>query len=224
MNQLIKTSGIAYLLIFLCGFYANFAILESLVEFNDPITTTTNIIKNHSQFGYGLIGFVIMVIFDLILVWSLFKITITVSKRLSSLASLFRLLHALLFILGLICLFEVYMETSGAMYSDTLQHEIFTSLVYFDVFWTIGLLFFAVHLIILGYLILKSVNIPDVLGILLFLASIGYFVDSLAKLFFEGYDHLKSYFEILVILTGVIGELSFTIWLLVKGLKKQHTC
>ena len=223
MNQIIKTSGIAYLLIFISGFYANFAILESLVDFKDPITTTTNIITNHSQFGNGLFGFAVMVIFDLLLVWSLFKITFNVNKLLSYVASLFRLLHALLFILGLIYLFEVYMKTSGVMNSDSLQHEIFTSLVNFDLLWTIGLLFFAVHLSLLGILVIKSVNIPKVLGILLFLASIGYFVDSLAKLFFESYNHFKSYFEILVILTGVIGELSFTIWLLLKGFKKT-TC
>ncbi len=220
MRQVFKISGIAYLLIFIAGFYANFAILESLVDLKDPITTTTNIINNHIQFGYGLIGFVVMVFFDLLLVWSLFKITVTVSKRLSYLASILRLLHALIFIIGLIYLFKIYLQTSNAINSNPLQEEIMILLVNFDILWTIGLLFFAIHLLILGYLGLKSSTIPSTLGILLIMAALGYFIDSSAKLFLENYSQFKSYFEMGVILTGLIGELSFTIWLFFKGFKK----
>ena len=70
MKQLGKISGIAYVMIFLAGFYANFAILESLIDSSSPSITTANFINNHSQFGNGLIGFMVMLFFDLVLVWA----------------------------------------------------------------------------------------------------------------------------------------------------------
>ena len=63
MKQLAKISGIAYLMIFLAGFYANFAVLESLIDSSNPSITTTNFINNHSQFGNGLLGFLSNVVF-----------------------------------------------------------------------------------------------------------------------------------------------------------------
>ena len=75
MKQIAKISGIAYVMIFISGFYANFAVLESLIDFTNPSITTTNFINNHSQFRNGLLGFLVMLIFDVLLVWSLFSLT-----------------------------------------------------------------------------------------------------------------------------------------------------
>ena len=46
MKQLRKISGIAYVMIFLAGFYTNFAVLESLIDSSNPSITTTNFINN----------------------------------------------------------------------------------------------------------------------------------------------------------------------------------
>lgn len=87
MKQIAKISGIAYLMIFLSGFYANFSVLESLVDIHSPTVTLTNFVSGHSQFGYGLLGFVVMLFFDVLLVWSLFYLTQSVSRNLSFVAS-----------------------------------------------------------------------------------------------------------------------------------------
>ena len=91
----------------------------------------------------------------------------------------------------------------------------------FDTLWTVGLLFFGIHLILLGYLVIKSTYIPKTLGLLLILAAIGYIIDGMAKLFMSNYIDYKDIFEIIVIMPSVIGEFSFTVWLLIKGFKKQ---
>jgi hypothetical protein len=65
MKPLAKISAIAYLMIFLTGFFANFAVLESLIDPSNPSITTVNFINNHSQFGNGLIAFVVMLFFNL---------------------------------------------------------------------------------------------------------------------------------------------------------------
>jgi hypothetical protein len=221
MKQITKISGIAYLMIFITGFYANFAVLESLIDSNNPLITTTNFIANHSQFGNGLLGFAIMLFFDALLVWSLFSLTKSTSKNTSYIASFFRLLHALFFGVSFFKLFQIYQLTNIAESSIELQHQVTKLLSDFDILWTIGLLFFGIHLIVLGYLVLKSTYIPKALGILLVLAAFGYIIDGMAKLSMSNYDDYKSIFEVIVILPTVTGELSFTIWLLIKGLKKN---
>ncbi len=72
----------------------------------------------------------------------------------------------------------------------------------------------------MGYLAIKSNIIPNLISGLLIIASLGYFIDSSARLLYSGYDDYQSFFETGVLLTGALGELSFTVWLLYKGFKK----
>jgi ABC-type multidrug transport system permease subunit len=95
-------------------------------------------------------------------------------------------------------------------------------MLFFDAFnytWLIGLVFFAIHLFVLGYLIFKSGYMPKFLGILLIIAAIGYLIDSLANFLLSNYSDYKNLFMLIVIVPGIIGELSLTFWLLFKGVK-----
>ena len=85
--------------------------------------------------------------------------------------------------------------------------------------WIIGLVFFGIHLLVIGYLIFKSGIMPRILGILLIIASIGYLIDSFAKVLLSNYADYETIFLLIVALPGVIGELSLAIWLLFKGYK-----
>ncbi|GGK34416.1 DUF4386 domain-containing protein [Yeosuana aromativorans] len=223
MKQLGKISGIAYVMIFLAGFYANFVVLESLIDSSNPSITTANFINNHSLFGNGLLGFLVMLVFDLVLVWSLFGLTKSINITTSYIASFFRLLHALLFGFALFKLSEIYQITFKTSNSTNLQNSVSELLIDFDTLWTVGLIFFGIHLIVLGYLAIRSTYIPKVLGLLLILAAIGYIVDGMAKLFMSNYSDYKDVFEVIVIMPSVIGEFSFSVWLLIKGFKKQRS-
>jgi hypothetical protein len=221
MKQIAKISGVAYIMIFLAGFYANFAVLENLIDSDDLLLTTVNFINNHLQLGYGLIGFIIMLFFDVLLVWSLFDLTKSISKNISYVASFFRLLHAVFFGVALFKFLEIYQLTRGSN-STNLQNSVAELLLDFDKLWTVGLLFFGIHLILLSYLVIKSIYIPNGLGLLLLLAAIGYIIDGLAKLFMSNYSDYKDVFEVIVIMPSVIGEFSLTVWLLIKGFNKKQ--
>jgi hypothetical protein len=164
-----------------------------------------------------------MLFFDLILVWSLFGMTKSISKNTSYIASFFRLLHTLLFGFALFKLWEIYQLTFNVSNSTNLQNSVSELLFDFDTLWTVGLLFFGIHLIILGYLAIKSTYIPKALGILLILSAIGYIIDGIAKLYMPNYSDYKAIFEVIVIMPSVIGEFSFTAWLLFKGFKRRKS-
>lgn len=217
MKEQARISGIAYIMIFLTGFYANFIVLETLLIDNDISLTITNLVKNHSQFQGGIIGFFLMVIFDLVLVWSLFGLTKPVNKNLSYLASSFRFFHGLFFAIALYKLQTVYLLTEGFPNNLDIQDHVELLIMSFDELWTIGLLFFGVHLFVLGFLILKSTYIPNAIGALLILAALGYIVEGSAKLFLPNYYDYKETLNTIVILPAVVGELSLAFWLMFKG-------
>lgn len=219
LRQAFALSGVSYLLIFISGFYANFAILETMVVPTNAEVTITNFMKDHSGLGWGIFGFLAMLFFDVVLVFSLYIVTQKVNKNLSVVASGFRLLHAVCFGVALLCLVEVYLITgdSVGLNMPSLQNLVMHLLQRFDEFWNIGLLLFGVHLAFLGYLSFKSDLVPKSMGYLLCLAAMGYLVSCTAQLLMPNYKDYEQGFELLVIAFGVVGEMAFTIWLLIKG-------
>jgi hypothetical protein len=224
LKQAFLVSGIGYLFIFISGFYANFAILETMVVPSNAEMTVTNFLKDRSSLGWGIVGFFSMLFFDVVLVFSLFFVTKKVCRKLSFVASGFRLLHAICFGIAWMCLVEVYRMTgdSVGLNMSSLQNLVMSLLQRFDEIWNMGLLLFGVHLAVLGYLSLKSDNIPKSIGYLVILAAIGYVVSCSAKLVMPNYNDYEQGLEMLVVLFGVVGELSFTVWLLMKGFKKAQ--
>ena len=76
--------------------------------------------------------------------------------------------------------------------------------------------FFAVSTLLLAYLVYRSELFPALLGILLAIASLGYFLDSFVFFLLPQYEAvLVSVMQPM----AVVGELSFTIYLLVKGVR-----
>ena len=80
----------------------------------------------------------------------------------------------------------------------------------------IGGAFFGIHLALLGYLLLRSELFPRVLGILLVAAAVGYLTESFTFFVLPAYEAVGT---LLVVVTASIGELSFCLWLLVKGVR-----
>jgi len=217
-------AGFGYLIIFIMGIYANFFILGSLIVPEDAVTTANNILTNNGQFRIGILSFAIMVIFDVVVAWALYVFLKPVNKSLSLLTAWFRLVNATIFGIALYNLLSVLQLVDGADYltvfeTGQLQAQVMLFLNAFNNTWLIGLVFFALHLLILGYLIIKSDYMPGIIGLLLIIASLGYLIDSFANFLLPNYADYASIFMLIVVIPGVIGELSLTFWLLLKGSK-----
>jgi len=224
LNKIAKIAGAGYLVIFVSGIFANFFVLEGLVVSGDAKTTTMNIMNNGLQYRIGILSFFIMVIFDVVLTWALYILFKSVNKDISLLAAWLRLVNATIFAVAMYHLLGVLQLLSGADYlavlgAGHLQAQVMLSLEAFNSTWLVGLIFFGLHLFFLGYLILKSNFIPKIIGVLLIAASFGYLVDSFAHFLLPSYDDYKNVFMLVVIVPGVIGELSLALWLLLKGVK-----
>jgi hypothetical protein len=219
MKRYALISGVAYFLIFATGFYANFIVLESLVDWDNMANTTQNFVQFHSNLGLGLLVFLAMLFFDVVLVFTLFPLTQSAHRKLTYVASSLRMLHAIGFAIGLFGLYKIYRTTTNVKYQgiEGLEWTIQQALHHFDTVWTIALVLFGIHLFLLGYLSIRYSAFPKLIGLFLVVAASGYVVESGAKLFLPSYFDYRHLFEYIVIFTGVLGEFTLTFWLLVKG-------
>ncbi len=71
---------------------------------------------NEGQFRLGILGFIIMVIFDVVVAWALYVLLKPVNRSLSLLAAWFRLVNATIFGIALYNLFGVLKLLGGASY------------------------------------------------------------------------------------------------------------
>jgi hypothetical protein len=223
-QQIARFSGAGYLIIFITGIFANFFVIEGLISPGDAATTAATIQANESLFRTGIFSFIIMVIFDVLLAWTLYILFKPVHNTLSLLCGWLRLANGTVFGIALFHLLAVLQILSGAEYLKAfspaqLDAQVMQSLASFNNTWLIGLLFFGMHLLLLGYLIYKSGYVPRFIGILLCFAAIGYLIDSCANFMLSNYADYKDIFMMIVVIPGVIGEFSLTIWLLIKNNK-----
>ena len=201
-RRLSVIAGISYLIIFFAAVFANFFVLESIL--NEPVLT---IRENHMIVRFGILAFLITVVFDVVVAWALLEIYR--EHMLSVLSTLFRMMHAA--IMG-VAVFALVIALSATDSQEILhQADIFNNI------WLIGLFFFGIHLILLG----KIIGRPKIIGIFLVIAGVMYMVDTAAHFVLPDYDSYANIFLALVAVPSIVGELAFSIWLLIRGGKES---
>lgn len=222
--------GIGYIVIFITGIYANFFVLEKLMVLGNPTETFQNFTGNTGLLKTAIISFITMVMADLVLTWVLFVLFKSRFPNLSTLTAWFRLVNVAVFGIALFYLLDVYSlvgdcGTYALASTDYLSIETYRALEAFNQTWLLGLVFFGIHLLLLAVLIMRSSMVPKFIGVLLALAGFGYVLDSMLQFVYVNYSSIKDISAFVVILPGVVGELSLTIWLLARGGKenKKHT-
>jgi hypothetical protein len=215
-----RLSGLAYLAIFISGFFANFYVLEGLVVKGDMQLTHQNFIENPVQFSQGIGAFVLMILLDILLAIPLYKLLQDENKKLALISSTLRLVNGLYFIFALSFLVDIYIKLSQK--PAILESVVEASLNSFNLHWAIGLIIFGLHLLVLGSLVRKSKKFPYVIGVLLSLAGIGYLLDSAAQIGFFSDENIEALLANMVVVTGVLGEMSFTLFLLIKGVRSSE--
>ncbi|SDK85294.1 protein of unknown function [Catalinimonas alkaloidigena] len=223
-RRLAGAAGIGYLLIFLSGFFANFFVLESLVVPNDAAATVQALMTHVLQFRLGLLAFVLMVAVDVALAWPLYILLKPMHPRLAQLSSGLRVVNGGLFGVALYALFRIAFLTSSAspLAAEALPDAVMAALASFDQMWLVGLIFFGAHLALLGFLVIRAPYVPTLVGLLLLASSCGYLADSLAHFFLTSYADYEVVFTGIVVLAGVMGELSLTGWLLWAGFHRPN--
>lgn len=210
-----KLAGLGLLFMFLAGIFAS-----------GPQTSIylDQIISSPPKLSTNIIGNLMMLVFDTVAALGLYVLLKPVNKSLSLLSSWFRLLHVAVyaastfFLMYALDLVNISSSIEGSPTPEQIN-QIQSYLKGHEYGFQIGTFFFGFHLIILGYLILISRFIPQLLGIFLLIVSAGYLANSMLSFMHPNYDNFKTTFQITVFIPAMIAEFSLCLWLLFKSNK-----
>lgn len=201
-RQLSIIAGISYLIIFFAAIFANFFVLEAMI--NDPLHA---IRQDHMTVRFGILAFTLTVVFDVIVAWALYELY--KSHHLSILSTLFRMMHAAIMGVAIFALPVALRATSA--------EEVLMQVDIFNFIWLIGLLFFGIHLMLLARILAR----PKIIAIFLSIAGAMYMLDTVAHFLLPDYDAYASIFLALVAIPSIVGEMSLALWLLLKKGKEE---
>jgi len=208
-------AGFSLLVMVVAAPFVELFAYPKLVVSGNADETIKNITTNKGLFLYVIFGYLLTFICDVVVAWALYILLKPVNEQLSLLTALFRWIYTVIALVALLNLVTVFRILNTPDYStvfqpNALNAQIMFLLKSFKSSWYFGFVFFCIHLILLGYLIIKSGYVPGILGILLIITGVGYLLTTMKPYLFSNVniDFAKYTFY---------GELVFMLWLLIKG-------
>ncbi len=217
LHQAALVAGFGLLIMVVAAPFAEFFVYAKLVVSGDIEKTVQNIQANGGLLVAGIFAFLITFILDVIVAWALYVLLAPVNRSLSLLTAWFRLVYTAIALVGLLKLVTVYRMLNAPDYlilfgSDQLHAQVKLLLGSFRYDWSMGLILFGIHLVLLAYLVYRSGYIPRILGILLAIAGVGWVIHELGPYLFPDAD-------LGFLFITFFGELIFMAWLLIRGWK-----
>jgi hypothetical protein len=205
-------AGISLITMALAAGFSYGYVFSNLIDLNDAEKTLENLSNGQAQYNGSIAGWVIIWITDLLVAWALYHFFKPVKKNLSLITACLRLVYT--FILGwaIIQLLTITTHLPGASPDFVLER-----ILSFEWIWSLGLIIFGFHLLLLGFLVLYSKNVPNIWGVLLIIAGPAYTFLSLMQVTSWMAESQISQIEMWLMLPMTVSELGLAIWLLVRG-------
>ncbi|MBK8904457.1 MAG: DUF4386 domain-containing protein [Anaerolineaceae bacterium] len=227
MNSVKKTArmtGLFYLAIFFANIFVFIFVSGSLNVTGNAAATAANIRASESLYRSGVVSYLIVFLSEIGATILLYKLLAPVNKTVAMLMMANRLMQAAVHAVNLVnFIFPLILLNGGDYLTAFMPAQIdslvllFTDAHYYGVL--VSEAFFAVSLFLLGYLVVKSELFPGVLGVMLAIAGAGYVLDSFGIFLLPQHAAL---FANIMIAPAIIAELSFTLWLLIKGVRTSQ--
>ena len=218
-----RLAGALYLVVILAGMFAEVFIRPKILVAGDPATTARNLAAHVQLYRVGLLTDLLTVVAAVaegVLVYFLFK---PVSRVLALTSLLIALVsNAGEVVSGLIHYLPLLIlgggHGAGSLSPGQWEELAQLALRTHTGFLAITLAVFSFALFIDGYLVFVSTFVPRAVGVLLMIASACYLVNSVANLL----DLPLGPLDGLILVPSFLGELSFCLWLLVRGVDEER--
>ena len=217
-----RMAGLAWLVTFITGAFAMFIGGRFIVN-GDAGATAANILANESAFRLGAAGNLVATACYLTATLLIYQLLKPVNRTVSLLAAFFSLIGcsigAIVVLLNLAPL--AFLGSAPYLGVFSLEQRQALALASFSLGARaneVGLVFFGLHILLVGSLVVASHFLPRVLGVLLAVGGLCYLTSSFAG--FLAAPLASSLFPV-ILLPAFLAELLFSLWLLAKGVKTQ---
>jgi hypothetical protein len=228
MTSIKNTARLAGFLVLLIAILSPFSILylpSTLMVPGNAATTASNVMASEGLFRLGIFVDSVVVLLEIVVIAMLYVLLRPVNRTLALVAAFARLAMTVVMGVNVFNSLGVLLLLGDAEYLNVFEPDQLHALVLLFLnlhesgiyIWQV---FFAFHWVAVGYLVFKSGYFPRILGILLIVTCLGYMMDSFGILYPS--SEAISTVSPVVLAVGVIGELSFTLWLLIKGVNVEQ--
>lgn len=224
LKRTARLAGLLYLVLVITGVYSIIYVSSQLIVQGDAVATSNNILAKEFLFRTGLINDFISNTIFVLLVLVLYRLLKQVNKFQAKLmVALVVVQIPAVFIMGALNITSLMIFKGAILQTFELDQRQDLAMLFLKIndYGMIALeVFWGLWLIPFGQLVYKSGFIPRIFGILLIIAGIAYVIDSFTFFLFPGY---RAFFNQPTLLIVAIGEISITLWLLIKGVKNNIT-
>jgi len=219
-------AGVGYVLLFGLAVFANFFVREGLVVTDDAQATAANIAESQTLFRFGLVAFLAIFLIDIVVAWALHIVFRSQHHDLSLVAAWSRLVYTVFLGVAAIFFFQALTLYDSAAVADVMSAaernaQALIGLELFNSAWLIGLAAFGLHLIVLGFLVARSIETPRWLGYLMIAAGAAYIIDTTAYTVLANYADHADALLIMVAVPSVVAEGWFGLWLLTRARRRR---
>ncbi|MBV8726390.1 MAG: DUF4386 domain-containing protein [Candidatus Eremiobacteraeota bacterium] len=212
-----SVAGFFYLVTFVAA--VPFLLADNLIVTNNPAATATNILSHPSLFWLGFTGNLLGSASYVVVTGMLFRLFAPVNKTVSLVAAFFSLAGCAIGVVGYVFYFAPSLLLGGAHYLNVfapaqLQALAFLLLKFAGRGINVSLVFFGFYCSLIGYLTFRSTFMPKTIGVLMAIAGLGWLTFL--------WPPLSTVAASYVMLTGLLGEGSLTLWLLIFGVNSER--
>lgn len=218
--KLSKIAGVLYIIIIICGISSEVFIRSSFIDDENSVTTLNNITASLTFYRLGFALDLVMLVSDVALAVIFYKLFQPIHKLFSLTALVYRVVHAV--IVTIAVLFSYFASLIVLNNELTTTQTTYFMKLFLEMHtygYDLGLIFFAVSNGLIGAIIIRSYNLPKILGYGLVLASLVYLTGSCIHFL------LPQYLTFIqpAYLIPFITETSFAIWLLFMNSRYQKS-
>lgn len=217
-----RLAGLAYLGIFIFAPFAEMVVRGSAIVTGNAAATAANILAHQDMWRLAFVSELFNAALDTVVAVLLYEVLKPAGPTLSLLAAVFRIIlvviaafKTLLHLAPLLLLTGKIMP--AAFPAPELQALSYLSLQLHDKAYALSLFFFGVHLMLVGWLIARSTFLPRVLGWMLAIAGACYLINTVV-----GALALSVALYPWILLPGFVAELSFALWLSIRGVNAER--
>jgi len=217
-RRLARIAGALYLVITACALFSYLYVRDRVILVDDMAQTAANFLAHEQLYRYGFAAALIVVICNLPMGFILFDLLEGVNSRLAQLALVFITASATLEAVNLFNYIEPLFTFSLPEYVSAFEPEQRQALArgpirMFAYLFSVSLTFFGVFCALIGILIVRSRFLPAVIGVLMIVAGVTYWINSF-RLFLALPIPYVSW-------VTLVAELALALWLLVFGVDEK---
>ncbi len=214
---LARIAGALYVMITGCALFAYLYVRNQVIVADDMAQTAANFLAHEQLYRLGFSAAVIVVICNLPMGLVLFELLKVVNPRLALLALVFIIASATLEAVNLFNYIEPLFTFTLPEYARAFDPEELQALArgptrMFGYAFSVSLTFFGVYCVLIGFLIFRSNFFPRILGLLMIVAGVTYWINSFRLFLALPIPYIQW--------ITLVAELSLALWLLVVGVNE----